>query len=123
MEFTPAQTSELFYQAELSYSLAESMRRSGSGSDQADSEIYMSESRVFRAVATGKDLETVLADEDRKWRSYAADQAAKVAAAPKIGRGPSRGHSVIAHRWVNPEMFTAKMSHLRAMVRITQESW
>jgi hypothetical protein len=38
-------------------------------------------------------------------------------AAPKIKRGPSAGHSVIAHRWVDPDKFASRAIHIRAMAR------
>ena len=52
------------------------------------------------------------------WRAYAAENNAKINAAPKIKRGPSSGHSVISHRWTDPERFAASAVHLRAMARM-----
>ena len=99
--------------------IGDSLIRSFSGADQADSEAYFCERRVYIDVALGKDLEDSLTREDARWRSYAKEQVAKVAAAPKIRRGPSQGHSVIAHRWVDSEKFAGKMGHIRFMVRKT----
>ena len=96
---------------------AQYMVRSWSGTDQAESEAYFGAARFYSAVAAGSSIGAALAQEDARWRIYAADQAAKVKAAPKIrGRNhPSRGQSVISHRWVSPEKFTGMMNHLRFM--------
>ena len=69
----------------------------------------------------GLDVEAAIRREDERWRKYAADQAAKVEAAPKVKRGPSKGHSVISHRWVSPDAFRYHANHIRTMVRILSE--
>lgn len=110
---------EALYQcARDAYALGESLLKSFSGADQADSEAYFCARRVYVAVAGEIDLEVAIAAEDKRWRAYAAEQAVKVAAAPKIKRGPSQGHSVISHRWVDPEKFTTQAHHIRQMIRI-----
>jgi hypothetical protein len=112
---------ELFSLARDAYAQGESMLKSFSGADQADSEKYFGANRVYVAIALGGNVETEIAKEDARWRAYAKEQAAKVAAAPKIKRGPSRGHSVISHRWVDPEAFVSTGAHIRTMVRIVTE--
>jgi hypothetical protein len=119
-DWTPLQC-ELYSLARSSGERADSMLRSFSGADQADSELYFGERRVYVALAAGGNLETALAIEDARWRAYAKEQAAKVAAAPKIKRGPSQGHSVISHRWVNPEAFQSTANHIRTMWRIVKQ--
>lgn len=113
---------ELFACARTEGERGDAMLRSFSGADQADSEKHFCARRVFVAIAhEGLTVDDAIAREDARWRAYAKEQAAKVAAAPKIKRGPSRGQSVISHRWVDPEAFTFYASHLRAMVRISGE--
>ena len=121
----------LFVLARDSYALGESMLRSWSGADQADSEMHFCARRVYAFLGdtgpndtwdpTCANLETLIAEQDARWRSYAAAQAVKVESAPKIRRGPSAGHSVISHRWVDPEKFTSYAHHIRTMVRILKE--
>lgn len=96
--------------------LGDQMLKSINGADQADSEAYFCERRVYVAVADGTPLDEALATEDRRWRAYAAEQAKKIAAAPKITRGPSSGWSTIAHRWVDPDKFSRKFDYIRFMV-------
>jgi hypothetical protein len=119
--------------ARESYAQGERMLKSFSGADQADSEMYFCENRVYAFAgddgshkdetwdATLANLEAIIAYQDKRWRDYAAGQARKVGTAPKIKRGPSRGHSVISHRWVDPEAFQMRARHIRAMVRILKE--
>lgn len=111
----------LYAAARTAGSLGDSMLRSFSGADQADSEAYYGERRVYVAIAGGTDIETAIAAEDARWRAYAAQQAAKVEAAPKLSRGSMRGQSVISHRWVDPEKFTTRAGHIRAMVKTLTE--
>lgn len=118
---TDKQREGLFDLARDSAAMADSMLRSFSGADQADSEAHFCARRVYVAVATGSELEAALAAEDRRWRAYAAEQARKVDAAPKIKRGPCSGQSVISHRWVSPDKFEGMSSHIRIMVRIVME--
>ena len=126
----------LFVLARESRALGDHMLKSWSGSDQVDSELYFCENRVF-AFAGGQttmaldevtpfdptlaNLEQLIAEQDKRWRDYAANQARKVAEAPKIKRGPSAGHSAISHRWVSPDAFTNRAHHIRTMVKILKE--
>jgi hypothetical protein len=114
---TEAQREALYSMAREADKRAESMIRSFSGSDQVDSERFYAERRVYVAVAHGTSVDEVIDAEDKRWRAFAAEQKRKVDAAPKITRGPSSGHSVISHRWVDPERFLhyAK-THIRHMV-------
>lgn len=75
---------------------------SGSGADVADAPMYDLAADFFGAAANGKDAYAVC---DAAWRQYAAERQLRVAKAPKVRRGPSSGHSVIAHRWVSPDAF------------------
>ncbi len=125
-EWTPWET-EFYHLARQSGEMGDGMLRSFSGADQADSEKHFCARRVYVAIAAlGPDasdaaIELALDVEDRRWREYAAAQAAKVAAAPKIKRGPSSGHSVIGHRWVSPDSFQTTAGHIRTMVKIIRE--
>jgi hypothetical protein len=116
---TDAQKERLYESARTAGEHGDSMLRSFSGADQADSEMYFGARRVYVAVSLGTALETALAIEERRWRAYAAEQAAKVAAAPKIKRGPSAGQSAISYRWVDPEKFTHYSGHIRIMVGLS----
>jgi hypothetical protein len=126
----------LFKLARESYARGENMLNSFSGSDQADSELYFCENRVYSGAGgqptqaldeatpwdpTLANLEQLIAEQDKRWRDYAAGQAHKVAEAPKIKRGPSAGHSAISHRWVSPDAFTNRAHHIRTMVKILKE--
>lgn len=122
----------LFVLARQSYAQGEHMLKSFSGADQADSELYFCENRIYAFAGAWGDapwdpmlsnLESLIAEQDKRWRDYAAGQARKVAEAPKIKLGPSSGHSVISHRWVDPEAFQTKARHIRAMVRILKEKY
>jgi hypothetical protein len=121
-ELSEQQRGELAKLSEQHYRLGEAGLRSFSGADQADSEYWFGQARVYGAVLSGVPLEDALAGEDARWRAYAAEQQAKVSAAPKIRRGPSEGHSSIAHRWVSAEKFSGAFTHLRFMIRRILES-
>ena len=120
---TAQEREELWNCARQAGEQSDAMLRSFSGADQADSYAYSEQRRVYVEVGLhGFDvLERELEAADKRWRDYAAKQAAKVDAAPKIKRGPSRGHSAISHRWVSPDKFAGMMGHIRAMVRICRE--
>lgn len=90
--------------------------KSLSGADVAEAEKYRLARLVYVDVFQGLDLEESIAKHDAAWRAYAVAQATKVAAAPKIKRGPSAGHSVISHQWVSPEAFALKAIHIRQMI-------
>jgi hypothetical protein len=108
---TEAQKERLYQCARDAEALGDAMLKSWSGADQADSEVYFCERRVYIAVADGQSIEAAIVLEDRRWRKYAAEQA------PKIKRGPSSGQSVISHRWVDPDKFASRAIHIRAMAR------
>src|SRR5277367_1077254 len=100
---TPALQEALFTCARDAGAMGDAKLRSFSGADQADSELDYGARRVYVAVAhEGVDLEIAITREDARWRAYAVEQRRKVDEAPKIKRGPSAGHSVISHRWVDP---------------------
>lgn len=95
---------------------AMAMLQSFSGADQADSERHLVEARLYRAIAEGQSFDEAFAAADADYRRYAIAQQAKVAAAPKITRGPSSGHSVINHRWVPLDAMEHRKLHERFMV-------
>jgi len=122
----PAATSDALREAYLKEARnagerADRMIQSFSGTDQAESEAFRLVRLVWIDLYDGKDLEESLARHEAVWRKYAAEQARKVAAAPKLRRGPSSGHSVISHRWVSPDYFQGQASHIRTMARILRE--
>ncbi len=118
---TELQKQELFSLARMSGEVGDSMIRGFSGADQADSELYFGERRVYVAVAMGAEIETAIAAEDKRWREYAEGQRRKVDDAPKIKQGPMSGASAIHYRWVSPDAFEAKARHIRSMIKITKE--
>lgn len=87
-----------------------------SGTDCAEAPKHGFTADALACLAEGKDLDATIALFSAKWRAYAAENNAKVAAAPRIKRGPSSGHSVIAYRWVSPEAFDTIATFLRSMV-------
>jgi hypothetical protein len=93
-----------------------------SGADRADSQRYFIEAQVYRDVAAGKSLDSALAAGDKRWREYAAMQQKKVDEAGKIRRGPMSGHSAIHYKWVDPEAFRNRMSHIAFMVNKAEEA-
>jgi len=113
-----AQIEKLYECARQSRALGDAMIRSFSGADQAESELYYGERRVYVAVAQGTDLEAAIEAEDKRWRAYAESQRKKVEEAPRIKSGPYAGASSIHHRWVSPDGFETKARHIRAMVKI-----
>lgn len=109
---------QLLYRMRCDGGLAESMIRSWSGADQADSEFYRLRRLFWVALWEGKDHESARADFVARWRAYAAANNARVDAAPKIKRGPSRGHSAISHRWVDPEKAESDIVTLQARAEV-----
>lgn len=99
-------------------SLAESMLRSWSGADQADSEFYRLRRLFWVALWEGKDRDEARTAFVAQWRAYAAQNNAKVDAAVKIKRGPCSGHSAIAHRWVDPERAECDIVTLQARAEV-----
>lgn len=89
-----------------------------SGADRADAPLHDYTADALGCIAQGKEVEPVIALLDGKWRAYATEQQARVAAAPKTTRGPMSGHSVIAHRWVALDAFEARARHIRQMVAL-----
>lgn len=92
------------------------MVKSWSGADQADSEYYRLRRLFWVALYEGKDRDDARAEFIARWRAYAAAQQKKVDSAPKLKRGPSRGQSAIAHRWVDPEKAESDVVVLQAEV-------
>lgn len=95
--------------------MEEQAYHSMSGADVAEAPCHGMTADALACVADGKNLARTLAFFEAKWRKYAAEQASRVAAAPKIRRGPSAGHSVIGHRWVSPERFGDAARMIRAL--------
>lgn len=112
---TDTQKEALYVCARDAYAQGESMLKSFSGADQADSELYILARAFYVDVADGAPIDAALDRQEARWRQYAAGQKAKVDAAPKIKRGPMQGHSAISHRWVDPERFKHHRNHLNFM--------
>lgn len=106
----------LFEQMRMASWRHESMLRSFSGADQADSEVFRIERLLWVQIWEGRSFDAAFADCDRLWQAYAVAQQKKVADAPKTQRGPYQGQSVIQHRWVSLELWQTKAPHLRTMV-------
>ena len=90
-----------------------------SGADTADAPRYDLQADAFGCIASGKDVVAVLALCRAKWTAYCTENNAKVAAAPKISRGPSAGHSVIGHRHTSVGAWDSVEIFVRTMVAIS----
>lgn len=93
----------LLNRARFDGEMADSMIRSPSGADQADSEFYRLRRLFWIALWEGFDRVVARDTFIARWRVYAAGQQAKVDAAHKTKRGPYQGQSAIHYRWVPPE--------------------
>jgi hypothetical protein len=116
-ERTQEQTA-LLWLSDASYKRAEGLLRSASGADQVDSELHLEESRLYQATFRGADLEAALATSIDRFRAYAAEWAARIAAAAKLKSGPRSGQSVIEHRYVDPEGFARRAPEIRRKVTL-----
>lgn len=106
--------------------LFEQMRRHGreeelayasmSGADVAGAPMYGIMRNFYVLIWEGVSVEDALSDCEARWRSYAAENNSKVEAAAKWKDGPRKGHSVIDHRWTDPERFLSYAIYLRTMV-------
>jgi hypothetical protein len=108
-------------------------RRAMSGADMAEAPAYGMAARALRAVAgvlpngvgdcPPVTLDEALARADAEWRAYAEKANAKVAAAPKIKRGPYQGASSMHYRWVSPDFFATHRAYMvrGAVERATRE--
>lgn len=94
---------ELLRMMKMDGGMFDSYIRSFSGADQAESEYFRLRRLFWVDLYEGKPATEAREKFIRSWRSYAAQNNAKVAAAPKIKRGPSRGHSAMSHRWVSED--------------------
>lgn len=92
--------------------------KSFSGTDVAEAPIHGMLADTYACIALGKDIEATLTLFEAKWRVYAKEQQARVAAAPKLKHGPSSGASVIHHRWVSEELWETHARHVRAMINL-----
>lgn len=117
---TPKQ-SALYEMVRQSQALGDSMLKGFSGADRADSELYFLEAQVYRDVSQGVPLATAMAKADARWREYAKGQQKKVDEAGKIQRGPMQGQSAAHYKWVDPEHFSHKASHIAFMVHKAEE--
>lgn len=88
-----------------------------SGADRAEGEVFRYVRDVYVAAAQGEDVDAAVAKADTAWRVYAAQNNARIDAAPKIKRGPSSGHSVIGHRYTSPDLFQTQLIHIRRMIK------
>jgi len=101
--------------AKSSRDTAGRMYASGSGADLADAPLRDLQADAFALLACGVTVEAIVELLEPKWRAYATEQQARVAAAPKIKRGPYSGQSNISHRWVSTEAFENFIPHLIQM--------
>lgn len=118
---TPEQEEKLFVQMRQSMALGDTALKSMSGADVAGSEMYFIQRRVYVMFWEGVDRETAIAEGERQWMAYAAQNNAKVDAAPKTKRGPYEGASSIHYRWTDPGRWTGTGIHLRQMHKIIFE--
>lgn len=93
------------------------MYKSLSGADIVDAPRYGLVADALGCLAAGKDLESVVAWADSKWRSHAKENNRKVEAAPKIKQGPYKGQSVIHYRWTDPEGWVSHGMFVRGMAK------
>jgi hypothetical protein len=91
-----------------------------SGADRAEAPVYASVRRFYEAVAMGGELEEAARVEDARWRAYAVENNAKIAAGPKLQHGPMSGAPAMHYRYTSPELFQSKLPHLRTMVAIAR---
>lgn len=113
--------------AEQEARLFEQMRRHGREEELAYASMFGAEvagapmhgilRNFYVLIWEGVSVEDALSDCESRWRSYAAENNAKVEAAAKWKDGPRKGHSVIDHRWTDPERFLCHAIHLRTMAR------
>jgi hypothetical protein len=88
------------------------------GADVAEAPFHSVMRRVWLGLAVGMAPALVLKAADDDWRRYAEENNAKVEQAPRVRRGPSAGHSVIAHRWVSPDKVESITPHVYTMLRL-----
>lgn len=93
--------------------------QSYSGTDVAEAPKHGLAADLYCLLGAGADRDAALAWATAAWTQYAAEQRARVNAAPRIKRGPRAGNSVIAHRWVSDDMSWAH--HVLRMVDIWSE--
>ena len=114
---TAAQRDSLLDLARCSSRRHEAMCSSGSGVDAAESELHRLLAEAYRRLSSGRPLEAVTDRLARSWKEYAEENNRKVAAASKVKSGPRAGQSVVAHRWLGPDMVSAKVLHVQTMYR------
>lgn len=115
---TAEQEAKLFARMRTAGEQEQHAYKSMLGADVAEAPIFSYVRHCYQLVWEGVELEAAITLCDAAWREYAAQNNAKVDAAPKIRRGPSAGHSSIHHRWTSPEKFQGTAIHIRQMVRI-----
>jgi hypothetical protein len=84
-----------------------------SGADRVEAPAHDYTADAFGCIAQGKDVESVIALFDSKWRAYAAEQVERVNAAPKTTRGPYSGQSSAHYKWVSADHFQHKAILIR----------
>jgi len=89
------------------------------GADIADAPKYGLAAELYCLVGAGADPDAAWDYVTNAWLRYAAAQRDRVAAAGKISRGPSAGHSVISHRWVSDDLSWA--AHVLVMISIMMD--
>ena len=90
----------------------ESAYKARSGSDVAEAPCWGMLADACGCIAEGADVAAAVALFDAKWRKYAKEQIARVAAAPKLANSPGigRGYSTLHHRWVSEDLFMRRQS-------------
>lgn len=93
-----------------------------SGADTADAPRYDLQADAFGCIASGKDVDAVLALCRAKWIAYCEANNAKVENAPRVKRGPYEGTSVIHYRYTSPSAWDAVEVFVRNMLAIAESA-
>ena len=116
MAITAQQREELFKLARQAGDRWRASWTAMSGADMAEGEVFRYVRDVYVAAAQDEDIATAITRADSAWRVYATQNNAKIAAAPKLKRGPSAGQSAISYRYTSPDLFESKLIHIRHMI-------
>jgi hypothetical protein len=107
-----AQEARFFERMRAAFDAEQAAYRSMSGAEVAGAPLHGYERHFYQLCWEGVEVEAALALCDAEWRAYAAENNARVAAAPKLKHS---GLSSIDHRWCSPERFQTSAIHLRHM--------
>lgn len=84
-----------------------------SGADVADAPRHSIIRSIWIGLANGCEQEHLFSNAKEDWIKYCEYANEKVESAPKIRYGPSAGHSVISHRWCDPNRIDSDIIHIR----------